>query len=265
MPQTVLVFAPHPDDAEFYAGGTLAKFASEGAQVVIVIATDGRCGSFCLDSDTLAKQRAEEARRAASALGAAPPVFLGYADQELDTLPPGKLREQFIRLIRQYRPEVVVAEDAFAPYEPHPDHRAVAWAASDAVTFASLPLVHPEHMAEGLTPHFVIEKYFYLEGTAGVNRCVDISQTLGRKLAALAEHKSQVQFLVEDVMRQAQMAGLEVQTLVGDKAGNPGALLAWAMETQAAEVGLRFNYAYGEAFRYARFHPFIETMLSSQG
>ncbi len=46
MPQIVLALAPHPDDAEIYCGGTLAKYAAEGATVHIVVATDGRKGSF---------------------------------------------------------------------------------------------------------------------------------------------------------------------------------------------------------------------------
>jgi LmbE family N-acetylglucosaminyl deacetylase len=264
MSKTVLVLAPHPDDAEYYAGGMLAKLVREGARVVIVVATDGRCGSFTLDSATLVERRIDEARRGAAVLGAEPPVFLGYADYTLDTLPAGQLREQFMRLIRQYRPEVVVVEDAFAPGEVHPDHRAVAWAASDALAAATLPRVHPEHLAEGLQPHFVPEKYFYAEGGLGANTVVDISETLQQKLAALAEHKTQMQFLVEDVLKQAQAAGLDVQAIVGEQSDDPAALVAWALQTQAAEVGRRYNVAYGEAYRYARFHPFVEMLLAGR-
>ncbi len=50
MPDTVLVLAPHPDDAEIYCGGSLAKLAAGGATVQIVVATDGRTGSFIEES-----------------------------------------------------------------------------------------------------------------------------------------------------------------------------------------------------------------------
>ena len=261
MPRTVLVLVPHPDDAEISAGGTIARMAHEGARVVIVVATNGNKGSFEHESEALARIRAEEARRATAVLGAEPPILLGHPDLGLDLLPPGTLREQFARAIRTHRPDVVIAEDAFSSYETHPDHRAVAWAASDAIGFASLPLFHPEHRAEGLEPHFVLEKYFYGHDAAGTNRVVDISETMEVKLAALAEHKSQVAFMVEDVLRQARMAGLDIPAIVGDKASDPMALMGWALQSQAAEVGRPAGFAFGEAFRYARFAAVVESLL----
>ena len=149
-------------------------------------------------------------RRAAAVLGAEPPILLGYPDMELDTLPAGVLREKFIRTIRQLKPDVLVAEDPYAPFEPHPDHRAVAWAATEAINYAGLPLVHPEHLAEGLALHLVVEKYFYANVPTLANKCIDISEALARKLAALAEHKSQMVFLVAGVMREAEVAGLDI-------------------------------------------------------
>lgn len=263
MPRTVLALVPHPDDAEFFAGGTIAKMVAEGARVLMVVATDGRKGSFEHESEKLAALRAEEVRQAAKVMGIEPPILLGHPDLEVDTLRPGLLREQFIRAIRRYRPEVVIAPDAFDASEVHPDHRAVAWAASDAVNFATLPLMHPEHRAEGLEPHFVTEKYFYRESAEGANKIVDISQTMGKKLAALAEHKSQVAFLVEDVMRQARLAGLDLGALLGEAAQDPMAALTWAMQAQGAEVGAKIGVEYGEAFRYTRFHPLVETLLGA--
>lgn len=263
MAKTVLVLVPHPDDAEIYAGGTIARMARDGARVVIVIATDGRRGSFEHPSETLAPMRAEEARKAAAVLGAEPPLLLGHPDHELDSLPPGRLREQFTRAIRQNRPEVVIAPDPFTPLEIHPDHRAVAWAASEAVAYAHLPLVHAEHIDQGLEPHFTLEKYFYRESSEGANKIVDIGDTMGVKLAALAEHKSQVTFLVEDVMRQAGMAGLDVRAFLGEAAESPMMALTWAMQAQAAQVGAKIGAEYGEAFRYSRFDPLVEALLAA--
>jgi len=261
----VLVLAAHPDDAEFFAGGALARLAREGARVVLVIATDGRKGSFEYSSDELARVRSgDEAQRAAIALGAAPPILLGHPDLELDTLPPGRLREQFVRLIRQYRPDTLFAHDPFARFETHPDHRAVAWAASDAVTFATLPLMHPEHRERGLEPHFVVEKYWFSDDASIFNKVIDISDTLDAKLAALAEHKSQMKFLVEDVMRQAALAGLDVTSMLGEAANDPMAAMAWAMQAQAADIGQRIGAQFGEAFRYTRFHQFVETLLETR-
>jgi len=262
MPKTVLALVPHPDDAEFYAGGLLARLIAEGATVHIVVVTDGRRGSFEHDSASLAAIRAAEMRRAAGALGAEPPILLGYPDLELDTLPPGALREKFVRAIRQFRPDVVVTQDPYAPFEPHPDHRAVAWAATEALNHARLPLLYPEHLAEGLALHFVAEKYFYANSPALANKVIDITDVMPVKLAALVQHASQVRFLVEDMLRQARVAGLDTRAFFGDAADDPAALLAWGVQTQAAAVGQAIGVQYAEAFRYERFDPLIEMALA---
>ncbi len=264
MPKTVLALVPHPDDAEFYAGGTLAQMIAEGAIVHIVVATDGRCGSFKHDSDLLVFLRAEEMHRAAAVLGAQPPVLLGYPDMGLDQLPPGALREKFIRAIRQIRPDVVFAEDPYAPFETHPDHRAVAWAATEAIAYARLPLVYPEHLAAGLMPHLVVEKYFYADTPTLANKIVDITGTIGRKIAALAAHRSQVEFLVEGVLMECRLAGLDLRALFGEAADDPNALLAWGVQATAAEIGRPAGVQYAEAFRYERFGPLVEGMLAKE-
>ena len=262
MPATVLALVPHPDDAEFYAGGLLAKLASEGARVHLVVATDGRRGSFEADSETLSAARAEEMRSAAAVLGAEPPILLGYPDGELDALPAGVLRETFIRAIRQLKPDTVVAQDPYAPFEPHPDHRVAAWAATEALNFARLPLFHPEHLVEGLEPHLVIEKYFYANVPTLANTCIDISEHLGRKVAALAEHRSQMTFLVAGVLYEAEAAGLNPRAMFGDGADDPAALLGWAMQVEAAKAGRQYGVQYGEVFRFERFTPLIESVLA---
>lgn len=262
MPEIVLALVPHPDDAEIYAGGLLAKLVAEGASAHIVVATDGRCGSFLEESVELAELRAGEMRRAAATLGAQPPLLLGFPDMGLDTLPPGVLRERFIHAIRQIRPDIVITEDPYALYESHPDHRAVAWAATEAINAAALPLICPEHLAAGLAPHLVAEKYFYGDRLPGANRSVDITPWIDQKLAAVAEHRTQVVFLVEGLLRQARLAGLDVRAALGAAAESPSALLAWGLRAEAAGAGQRIGVAYAEAFRYERFHPLIEAALA---
>lgn len=264
MSKTVLALVPHPDDAEFYAGGLLSRLIAEGHCVLIAVATDGRCGSFVQGGDGLAALRAEEMRRAAAVLGAAPPILLGYPDMGLDQLAPGVLRERFVWLIRQHRPDIVVTEDPFALYELHPDHRAVAWAAAEAINAADLPTIYPQHLAEGLAPHLVPEKYFYGEHLPGANKIVDTTAYMPRKLAALAEHRSQVAFLVEGVLREARLAGLDISATFGP-ADDPLALLTWGIQTQDAAVGRRIGVQYAEAFRYVRYHPLVEAALAQQG
>ena len=265
MPKTVMALVPHPDDAEYHAGGLLANFVGEGARVIPVIVTDGRCGSYEHDPDELARLRAAEAFEAAQVLGTEAPIMLGYHDFEVDRIAPGELRERFIRLIREYQPDVTVSEDPEGLFEFHPDHRATARAAMEAIQYAQLPLVHPEHLREGLKPHFVTEKYYWAEKHAQPVRVVDITQTLDRKIAALAKHASQVKFLVEGIYMQGRLAGLDLQAVLGPASSDPLAALAWALQAQASEDGKAAGFQFAETYRYERYHPLVEDILSGAG
>jgi LmbE family N-acetylglucosaminyl deacetylase len=263
MNKTVMALVPHPDDAEWYAGGLLANLRKfDNARIIIVIATDGCRGSYEYDHSTLVTLREAEACQAAIILGAERPIFLGYHDFELDRLAPGILRENFIRLIRQLKPDVVIAEDPYAPGEPHPDHRAISYAAADAINYAELPLLHPEHLAEGLKPHYVAEKYYYSESNIGSNKIVDISETIDVKLEALAAHKSQISFMTEGLVRQAQLSGLDFDKILQNMHENPKQAFDNFFKAQAAETGKQIGVRFAEAFRYDRFHPLVESMLA---
>jgi len=247
MSQKVLVFTAHPDDAEFFAGGTLARMIAAGAEVTTMIATNGDKGSFEMDAARLVEVRRVEALRAAGILGVREVVFLDYHDGELDQLPPGRLREQFIRAIRERRPDVLFTFDPFAPFEDHPDHRAVAFAAVEAANFASYPLYHPEHLAEGLEPCAVTEQYLFAKFPMYANKAVDVSETLQAKIAACLEHKSQIALLFAEFMRHVSSLGGDGAAIMsGGMAGEeePAQTMAWIIRewarAQGAEVGLEF-------------------------
>ena len=110
MEKRVLVFAPHPDDAEFFAGGLIASLRDGGAEVTIMTATDGCCGSYRETREELIRIRKAEAQNAAKVLGAEI-IMLGYHDYELDLAAPGELREKLVRLIRTYKPDIVITID----------------------------------------------------------------------------------------------------------------------------------------------------------
>ena len=138
-PQRVLIVAPHPDDAEFMAGGTMARWARQGAHIHFLLITDGTGGSRDPQQtpEQLAAIRREEQRNAARTLGAKDVTFLGYVDGRVE--PTLELRLAIARVIRQVRPDVVITQDPLFRYSPnyinHPDHRAVA----DATLAAIMP------------------------------------------------------------------------------------------------------------------------------
>jgi LmbE family N-acetylglucosaminyl deacetylase len=220
----MLIYA-HPDDIEFSAAGTAARWAQAGCDVIYVVITDGNVGSHeeGMTSVRVAEIRRSEQQAAADVAGAKQCIFLGYHDGLLQ--PTLELRKELVRLIRQHKPEVVICGDP-SVYFPnnrrinHPDHRAAATAAIDAVfPAAEMPLLYPELEADGLTPHKV--SYVLVSNPAEATFFVDIGDTIDLKLKALAEHRSQL----------------------GD--WDPDE----PIRTWAAETGKKVGFAYAEAFR----------------
>ena len=187
----VMVVVAHPDDAEFSSGATIAKFASEGKHVVIVLCTSGDKGTARRDisSPDLAAMREGEQLEASRRLGVADTVFLRQGDGEL--VADLAFREKVVRQIRTHRPDILITHDPFRPYALHPDHRAVGLTAVDSVyPTARDPLYFPQHLQEGLEPHKVAELWLY--GSETPDTFIDISGSFPKKIEALKAHASQV-------------------------------------------------------------------------
>jgi LmbE family N-acetylglucosaminyl deacetylase len=159
-PERVMSIHAHPDDQEFTIGGTLAKWAKAGSQIITVCITSGGAGSNewtpkDMTRERLVKIREEEQRAACRVLGVADTIYLGYEDGMLEPSIP--LRRELTRLIRRHRPTVVMCGDPTVRYYGnvylnHPDHRAAADVALDAVfPSAETRLIFPELIDEGWT------------------------------------------------------------------------------------------------------------------
>ena len=187
----VLVLSAHPDDAEFGAAGTVAKWTGEGKAVIYVICTSGDKGTSdrSLAPEKLSKIRKKEQQAAAEVLGVKEVVFLGYPDQGLEDTP--ELRKQIVRLIRTYQPGVLVTSDPYRRYLWHRDHRIIGQVAMDAVfPYARDHLAYPDMLEQGLEPHKVAEILFW--GAEDINYRTDITDTFDRKIEALRCHASQM-------------------------------------------------------------------------
>jgi LmbE family N-acetylglucosaminyl deacetylase len=224
IPERAMFIYAHPDDIEFGVAGTAARWAKNGCQVVYVLITDGNVGSHeeGMTAAKLAEIRRAEQTAAADVVGAKC-VFLGYHDGMLQ--PSLELRKELVRLIRQYKPNVVVCGDPtmYFPsddYINHPDHRAAAQAAIDAVfPAAEMTLLYPDLAAEGLVGHK--PNYVFVSFTPDPNYFVDISETIDLKIEALLKHSSQL----------------------GD--WDPGTMIKEWNEERGKKVGFK----YAEAFR----------------
>ncbi len=186
-----MVISPHPDDSEFGAAGSVARWVSEGKTVVYVICTGGEKGTSDPDLNPadLARVRIKEQRSAAELLGVSEVIFLGYEDQTLEDTPV--FRKDIVRWIRKFRPHTVVTADPYRRYLWHRDHRITGQVVLDAVfPFARDYHAYPDLIAEGLMPHKV--RRVLLWASEDPDYYSDISQTFDKKLAALRCHESQV-------------------------------------------------------------------------
>ena len=211
MPERVLAVYAHPDDADVSCGGTMAKWASEGADVQVVVCARGDKGSSdpSVRPDDLGARRAEEVAAAVDALGLGAHHLLGHPDGELDN--DVALRGQIVGLVRSVRPDVVLCPDPTAvffgaSYVNHRDHRVVGWATIDAVAHEARS---PHYFADAGDAHRVAE--LWLSGSLEPDTWVDIATTIEAKTAALRAHDSQVaeagEWLRTFVHERAEEAG----------------------------------------------------------
>jgi LmbE family N-acetylglucosaminyl deacetylase len=194
MSKRLLTVFAHPDDAETAAGGSLLTWAAEGWDVTLCVITGGDKGTNDPDDTpaaVVARRRLEQAH-AAERLGATV-IYLGYEDGYLQ--PTLGLRRELVRVMRQVRPQRVVASDPtvwfrHGLYINHPDHRAAGQALVEAVYPAVKKVgIFPELVAEGLQPHVVEE--VWLTPTDEPDTWIDIAPVLDAKISLICEHASQ--------------------------------------------------------------------------
>lgn len=224
---SAMVLFAHPDDAEFFCGGTVARWAREGCDVHYVVLTDGSAGSNepGASREDLRPIREREQRDAAEVLGVRSVSFLGEVDGMLEVTID--TRRKVCREVRRLRPKVMVAPDPsrfwFAGgHVNHIDHRRAGELALAAIMpDAPTRPMFPELEDEGLEPYSVPNLYLH---ASDPDVFVDISDSMETKLAALACHRSQLRveesepYVRERAKLVAEESGLGMTYAEGFKA-----------------------------------------------
>lgn len=254
MKRTVLVICPHADDAAAFCGGQVIRFADEGWHVVMVRVTNDETDSVGLSREETIRLNTEQMHDAARIMGVAEIVELGYVTDCLGDVSRVALREKFIRLFRQYRPYAVMSFDPYAQYEPNLDHVVVAQAVEEAYWTATFDKHHPEHLAEGLYPHSVCERWYFARRLPEVTCAVDISAQLERKIEALCAHVEMMRNTLNQLRLQLKTWGRRIPAL--DEAIESGDLRPildpWVRE-RAQAWGQHYGLPYAEVYRVDRF------------
>jgi LmbE family N-acetylglucosaminyl deacetylase len=198
IPKRAMVIMAHPDDIEFSCSGTIARWTKQGAEVCYVLITSGDVGIADAGITKLMAQetREKEQNEAARICGVENIVYLREPDGML--VPTLELRKKLVREIRKFKPEVVICGDptvvwAGDNYINHPDHRAAATLAIDAIFPASgQPNLFEELEKEGLEAHKPRKVYVNVWNPEDATLFVNITETIDTKVEALKAHKSQM-------------------------------------------------------------------------
>jgi N-acetylglucosamine malate deacetylase 1 len=188
MPPTtvdVLAIAAHRDDVELTCGGTLIKAARAGQRTAIVDLTEGEMGTR-----GSAEIRGQEASRAAEVLGCVARETLGLADAGVENTPA--TREALARLIRRFRPRVVIAP---ALEGRHPDHRVTAQLVRDACFVSGLARIAPDVPTH--RPHKILHCLAYRQDFVRPTFVVDISGEFEQKMEAIRCYASQFDGVIQ--------------------------------------------------------------------
>src|SRR4051812_27424812 len=134
----IICFGAHPDDCELQAGGVGAMWAAQGHHVKFVAVTNGDIGHWREAGGPLAVRRKKEVEGASKILGTNVEVLDNHDGELMPTL---EIRRSIIRLIRQWRADVVLSP---RPYDYHPDHRNTSILVQDAAFMVIVPYICPD-------------------------------------------------------------------------------------------------------------------------
>jgi LmbE family N-acetylglucosaminyl deacetylase len=187
----LMAFSPHPIDTELGIGGTVARLTAEGREVVYIVCTNGDKGSSDPDMkpEKLAAIREQEQLEAAKILGVKEVIFLRHPDLGLEETP--EFRKEILRLILEYRPEIVATCDPYhRVYLSNRDHRVLGRVVLDDVwPTAQAPNTYCDLLEQGYRLHKVKEVWLWQSDQP--NLYFDITATFDIKNNALKCHASQ--------------------------------------------------------------------------
>jgi len=173
---------PHSDDLPLFAAGTVAKLIREGyAGCLIRMTNDEKAGRGTTTGEVvLNNERDNDA--VAQTLGLTKVFNLNYRNHRMDNESRQEIRGRLIHLFRLLKVDTVVCYDPWGHYEENPDHYVTAQVVESACWMAGSARDYVEHFEAGLQPHGVQEKYYFARGPQLVNRVVDITDSIDRKV-----------------------------------------------------------------------------------
>jgi LmbE family N-acetylglucosaminyl deacetylase len=242
---------PHSDDIPIFAAGTVAKLLNEGyTGYLIRITNDDSAGPGTVGDTVLANEKDNDA--VAGALGLKGVFNLNYPNHNMDNTSRAELKARLIFLFRLLKINTVISYDPWGHYEENPDHYVTATCVEAACWMAGGSKDYPEHFAAGLKPHSVTEKYYFARFDQRVNRVVDITATLEKKIDSNLVNVAQGPAGVHGAALRKSLAarGIRLPLLDGgDDRANREYIRQFVLDRDAG-IGRKYGLPYAEQYHY---------------
>ena len=242
---------PHADDIPIFAAGTVAKLLDEGYTGYLIRTTnDDMAGRGSIAETALSNER--DVKRLVEVMGLKRDFSLNYGNHEMDGISRPELRSRLIFLFRLLKVDTVVCYDPWGHYEENPDHYVTAQCVEAACWMAGMDKDYPEQLAAGIQPHGVREKYYFARGPQLVNRAVDITSYVERKIDANLVNKTQGPAGENGARLRADLAArhLKLPLLGGDDNTANREYIRQFVLQRDRDAGKKYGVAYAEEFHY---------------
>lgn len=242
---------PHADDIPLFAAGLVIKLIDEGYTGYLIRTTnDDMTGPGTVSEGAAANER--DNREVARVLGLKQVFDLNYGNHQMDGISRPELRCRLIFLFRLLRVDTVICFDPWCAYEENPDHYVTAQCVEAACWMAGMSKDYPEQLAAGLKPHAVRERYYYARGPQLVNRVVDISPFIERKIEANLVNRAQGPAGESGARLRRSLAekGLKLPLLGDDDLTANRRYIEEFVLSANRELGRKYGLQYAEAYHY---------------
>jgi LmbE family N-acetylglucosaminyl deacetylase len=212
--KVALVAIAHADDLLLFCGATVLNLIANEWHVHVVRVTDDRWDSWGISTKETISKNFKEFTESMSQIGVASVIDFGYPTDVLGDKSEVSLREQFIDLIRELKPYLIMTFDPDSYlHEDNEDHKLVARAMSEASWTAGFDK-HPGAHGKVYSPHLPIEKWYFGRNVAEVTHFQDLNPYVDQLLNAIGIHKTMLRNMVFQLHLQANFLGYSLDRLI---------------------------------------------------